>query len=108
MSSKDESNVVKDSGLELNSFENVVAVSAPQTLQKDISSQYRSKKSAAEGMMDLSLLTASANQLKFILFYNQESKTFYVALILIVFSLVLQITVGVLLIFRVIFVVFLW
>lgn len=62
---------------------------------------YKANKSTAEGMMDISLLTANANQLKFILFYNQKSKTFYPALALITLSLVLQVTVGILLIFRV-------
>jgi len=59
------------------------------------------KKSHAEGMMDLSLLTANANQLKFILYYNKDAKTFYPALVLITLSLILQIAVGILLIFRV-------
>lgn len=71
--------------------------------QQNIASFYHSKKSTAEGMMDISLLTANANQLKFILFYNQESKTFYAALSLIILSLVLQVSVGFLLIFRVSF-----
>lgn len=52
-------------------------------------------------MMDLSLLTANANQLKFILYYNKDAKTFYPALVLIILSLILQIAVGILLIFRV-------
>lgn len=62
---------------------------------------YTSKKLTAEGFMDLSLLTANANQLKFIIYYNQHSKTFLVALGLIVISLILQVAVGFLLIFRV-------
>lgn len=62
---------------------------------------YTSKKLTAEGMMDLSLLTANANQLKFIIYYNQHSKTFIVALGLISISLLLQVVVGFLLIFRV-------
>jgi hypothetical protein len=62
---------------------------------------YQSKKMTAEGFMDLSLLTANANQLKFIIYYNQHSKTFIVALGLIIISLVLQVFVGLLLIFRV-------
>lgn len=65
------------------------------------SNDYTSKKLTAEGMMDLSLLTANANQLKFIIYYNQHSKTFIVALGLIVISLLLQVVVGFLLIFRV-------
>lgn len=72
--------------------------------QLNIANIYHSKKSAAEGMMDISLLTANANQLKFILYYNQASKTFYAALSLIVLSLVLQVSVGFLLIFRVSFI----
>lgn len=69
--------------------------------QQSASNFYHTKKSAAEGMMDLSLLTANANQLKFILYYNQGSHTFYPALILIILSLILQVAVGILLIFRV-------
>lgn len=66
-------------------------------------SYLHTKKSAAEGMMDISLLTANANQLKFILYYNKESKTFYPALSLIILSLLLQVLIGFLLIFRVSF-----
>lgn len=62
---------------------------------------YVTKKNVAEGMMDISLLTANANQLKFILYYNQESKMFYPTLALITLSLILQVAVGILLIFRV-------
>ena len=72
-----------------------------QINQQPASAYYHMKKSYAEGMMDLSLLTANANQLKFILYYNKDAKTFYPALILIILSLILQIAVGVLLIFRV-------
>lgn len=66
-----------------------------------VGNAYQSKKLTAEGMMDLSLLTANANQLKFIIYFNQHSKTFIFALGLIVASLILQIVVGILLIFRV-------
>lgn len=69
--------------------------------QQNAISYYHTKKSKAEGMMDISLLTANANQLKFILYFNQESKTFFPALVLIILSLILQITIGILLIFRV-------
>lgn len=77
-------------------------VDAPRRKNK-IVDFYHTKKSAAEGMMDISLLTANANQLKFILFYNQASRTFYPALSLIILSLVLQVSIGFLLIFRVSF-----
>lgn len=62
---------------------------------------FHTKKSAAEGMMDLSLLTANANQLKFLLFYNQSSSTFWPTISLIILSLVLQVVIGFTLIFRV-------
>lgn len=69
--------------------------------QNNPANVYVTKKNVAEGMMDISLLTANANQLKFILYYNQESKMFYITLVLIILSLILQVAVGILLIFRV-------
>jgi hypothetical protein len=105
--------------------------------QQNTSAYYQMKKSTAEGMMDLSLLTggvilmtrllllqlcfakithrqlkklfhfpcspiaANANQLKFILYFNKDARTFYPALVLIILSLILQVAVGILLIFRV-------
>lgn len=75
------------------------AVDGPR--RPNVVNYYHTKKSTAEGMMDISLLTANANQLKFIIYYNYESKTFYPALGMIVLSLVLQVSIGFLLIFRV-------
>lgn len=63
---------------------------------------YASKKSVAEGMMDIALLTANANQLRFLITYNQESHTFYVSVTLIAISLILQVAVGIALIFKVV------
>lgn len=54
-----------------------------------------------KGMMDIALLTANANQLRFLLSYNSEEKTFYVSVTLIVLSLVIQIAVGIGMIFKV-------
>lgn len=65
-------------------------------------SAYASKKNVAEGMMDIALLTANANQLRFLFTYNTESKTFYVSVGLIITSLVLQVAVGIALIFKVV------
>lgn len=62
---------------------------------------FQSKKTAAEGMMDIALLTANANQLRFLITYNQDSKTYYMSISLIILSLVLQVAVGVALIFKV-------
>ncbi|XP_045931816.1 ninjurin-1 [Micropterus dolomieu] len=60
---------------------------------------YANKKSAAESMLDVALLMANASQLKAVLEQGPDF-TFYVPLItLISISLVLQIVVGVLLIF---------
>ncbi|KAG5682778.1 hypothetical protein PVAND_012110 [Polypedilum vanderplanki] len=72
----------------------------PNRRQRNVSEYYQSKKLMAEGMMDLSLLTANANQLKFILYFNKDARTFYPALVLIILSLILQVAVGILLIFR--------
>lgn len=91
----------EDVVLELNN-QTEDAVDAPTRRQQhNIDNFYHTKKSAAEGMMDISLLTANANQLKFILYFNQTSVTFYPALCLIVLSLILQVSIGFLLIFRV-------
>lgn len=52
-------------------------------------------------MMDIALLTANANQLRFLITYNSEEKTFYISAGLIVLSLVIQLAVGIGLIFKV-------
>lgn len=90
-----------DEVIELNSEQSSEDVVDAPRRQPNISTFYHTKRSTAEGMMDISLLTANANQLKFILYYNQASKTFYAALALIVLSLMLQVSIGFLLIFRV-------
>lgn len=91
-----------DEVIELNNIQSGQdVVDASRTSQQTVVSFYHTKKSAAEGMMDISLLTANANQLKFILYYNQGSRTFHPALSLILLSLVFQLSIGFLLIFRV-------
>lgn len=52
------------------------------------------------GMMDIALLTANANQLRFLITYNTETKTFYISTGLIVLSLIIQVLVGMALIFK--------
>lgn len=60
---------------------------------------YANKKSAAESMLDVALLMANASQLKAVMEQGPEF-TFYVPLLtLISISLILQIAVGVMLIF---------
>lgn len=51
--------------------------------------------------MDIALLTANSNQLRFIMSYNMESKTYYLSLGLIIASLILQVAVGFGLIYKV-------
>lgn len=71
------------------------------TIDKPHKNAYHSKKSVAEGMMDIALLTANANQLRFLISYNFGSKTFYVSTTFIILSLILQVTIGVALIIKV-------
>lgn len=61
---------------------------------------FAAKKTVAQGMMDVALITANANQLRYLIEYQRNSPTFYIILILIVISLLLQIAVGVSLIFK--------
>lgn len=51
--------------------------------------------------MDIALLSANANQLRFLITYNHEASTFYYSLALVILSLVLQLFVGIVLIFKV-------
>lgn len=47
------------------------------------------------GMMDIALLTANANQLRFLIIYNSDEKTFAISATLIVLSLIIQVAVGI-------------
>ncbi|EDW69934.2 uncharacterized protein Dvir_GJ11847 [Drosophila virilis] len=55
---------------------------------------------ALTGLMDIALLSANANQLRFLITYNHEASTFYCSLVLVILSLVLQVLVGIALIFK--------
>lgn len=52
------------------------------------------------GMMDIALITANANQLRYIIEFSSNSPTYYLNLVLISVSLLLQVCVGVSLIFK--------
>lgn len=54
----------------------------------------------AQGMLDLALLSANSNQLKYILDSNNHNHYFYVSLTVIGLSLVLQIFVAIALVFK--------
>ncbi|KAF5290699.1 hypothetical protein FQR65_LT01989 [Abscondita terminalis] len=57
-------------------------------------------KNVAQGMMDIALITANANQLRYILAYNKGSSTYMINLVLVSTSLILQLCVGVCLILK--------
>lgn len=52
---------------------------------------FAAKKTVAQGMMDVALITANANQLRYLIEYQRNSSTFYLIMILIVISLLLQV-----------------
>jgi len=52
---------------------------------------FAAKKTVAQGMMDVALITANANQLRYLVEYQQNSSMFYVVMILIIISLILQV-----------------
>lgn len=52
------------------------------------------------GMMDIALITANANQLRYLIEFNRTSSTFYFIVALITISLTLQVAVGISLILK--------
>lgn len=63
-----------------------------RSLSKVSNVTYDTKKNMAQGMMDIALLTANANQLRYILEFRGESSTnFVLLLVLIACSLILQV-----------------
>ncbi|TMW50787.1 hypothetical protein DOY81_004116 [Sarcophaga bullata] len=66
----------------------------------DENNSYAGNKNAAEGLMDIALLSANANQLRFLITYNHDASTFYVSISLVAVSLIMQIMVGIALIFK--------
>lgn len=61
---------------------------------------YQQKKSLAQGMMDLALLSANANQLRYVLESYQRHPYFYFSLVFISTSIICQVAVGVGLIWK--------
>ncbi|XP_062123531.1 ninjurin-A isoform X3 [Drosophila sulfurigaster albostrigata] len=60
--------------------------------------RYATKKTIAQGMLDIALLTANASQLKYILQVGEQHQFYKLMLILISLSIVLQVAAGVLLV----------
>lgn len=52
------------------------------------------------GLMDIALITANANQLRYLLEFNRKSDTFHIIIGLIIVSLILQVIVAMFLIFK--------
>lgn len=61
---------------------------------------FAAKKTVAQGMMDVALITANANQLRYLVEYQRQSATFELILALIIISLALQVAVGISLVFK--------
>ncbi|XP_037807776.1 ninjurin-1 [Lucilia sericata] len=61
---------------------------------------YAENKNTAEGLMDIALLSANANQLRFLITYNHDASTYYISITLVALSLLMQILVGIALIFK--------
>lgn len=61
----------------------------------DVVNTYQQKKNLAQGMMDLALLSANANQLRYVLETFDRHPYNYVSLVLISFSLIFQVAVGI-------------
>ncbi|XP_058123079.1 ninjurin-A-like [Anopheles ziemanni] len=61
---------------------------------------FQQKKNLAQGMMDLALLSANANQLRYVLETYKRHPFFYVNFTFIVMSIVVQVAVGIMLIWK--------
>ncbi|EDV40642.1 uncharacterized protein Dana_GF23821, isoform A [Drosophila ananassae] len=71
-----------------------VTINGVQTPIPDVNA-YQHKKTLAQGMMDLALLSANANQLRYVLETNKNHPYFYPSLLFISTSIIFQIAVGV-------------
>lgn len=68
-------------------------VSVDTTDKRNRQNTFAAKKTVAQGMMDVALITANANQLRYLLEYQKNSPTFYLTLSMIIISLVLQVNI---------------
>ncbi|XP_065360441.1 ninjurin-A isoform X2 [Calliphora vicina] len=71
-----------------------VNINGVETAIPDINA-YQHKKTLAQGMMDLALLSANANQLRYVLESYQRHPYYYPSLVFISLSIIFQIAVGV-------------
>ncbi|XP_032575029.1 ninjurin-2 isoform X1 [Drosophila sechellia] len=71
-----------------------VTINGVETPIPDVNA-YQHKKTLAQGMMDLALLSANANQLRYVLETSSQHPYFYPSLLFISLSIIFQIAVGV-------------
>ncbi|XP_026833518.1 ninjurin-1 isoform X2 [Drosophila erecta] len=71
-----------------------VTINGVETPIPDVNA-YQHKKTLAQGMMDLALLSANANQLRYVLETRSEHRYFYPSLLFISLSIIFQVAVGV-------------
>ncbi|XP_072383763.1 ninjurin-A-like isoform X2 [Diabrotica undecimpunctata] len=69
---------------------NEISVNGPRTSTLDVN-KYATKKTIAQGLLDIALLTANASQLKFILQVGHKHEFYLLMLILISTSIILQV-----------------
>ncbi|XP_032687130.1 ninjurin-1 [Odontomachus brunneus] len=94
----------ESSSAEVEAVEDVVVknIASTDTTDKKAKQEnsFAAKKTVAQGMMDVALITANANQLRYLFEYQRGSSMFYFIVVLISISLLLQVIVGVSLIFK--------
>lgn len=56
-----------------------------------LQNSYAAKKTVVQGLMDVALVMANANQLRFVIEYSYDTRTYYAVFSLLVASLVLQV-----------------
>ncbi|XP_067126798.1 ninjurin-1-like isoform X4 [Centruroides vittatus] len=83
------------SGSNVVSHPDLTGAVKPRALDANV---YATKKSVAQGLLDVALLTANASQLKYLLRVGDRHEFFYPMMVLVCLSIVLQIAVGALIV----------
>lgn len=74
--------------------------SSSEKKKKSSYNVFAAKKTVAQGMMDIALLTSNANQLRYVLQFGNSTRTYAISVALILLSILLQVAVGIILIFK--------
>jgi len=85
-------------GVKVSDRGSTTTVSAEQPKRKALdANRYATKKTIAQGLLDVALLTANASQLKYVLQVGYDKHPFYYLMLsLIIISMILQLIVGIL------------